>query len=486
MAEKELEKIVGSKNVLDNAEVIGEHSGDFSFTPRMRPRCIVRPGNAGEVQKLVKWANETRGQLVPVSSGAPHFRGGAVPATGGTVVTDLSRMNKIIRSDRRNRVTMIEPGVTCSELIPKLKKEGLRLNLPLLPRSTKSVIGSMLEREPVIMPLYQWDALDPLTCIEVIFGTGDLFRTGSSAGPGSLEEQWAAKQAQVNPMGPGQTDFARVVQGAQGTMGIVTWATVRCEFVPEIQKPFLAGSDNIERLTELVYRLMHLKVGDECLLLNNSCLAAIYSKNPDEYADLMKTLPPWLLFLCLAGYEYFPEDRIAYQEKEMRDAASAVEVEPTQDVAGVPAEELLKIMGKPSEEPYWKLRQKGAFQDIFFLTTLDRVPGFIDIMKETAAKYEYPPNDIGTYIQPMVQGTSCHCEFNMYYHPSDAVETARVRELSVRAAEALMNAGAFFSRPYGNVADMVYRRDGETAAALKKVKSIFDPNGVMNPGKLCF
>jgi FAD/FMN-containing dehydrogenase len=85
-----------------------------------------------------------------------------------------------------------------------------------------------------------------------------------------------------------------------------------------------------------------------------------------------------------------------------------------------------------------------------------------------------------------VQGTSCHCEFTLYYNPADDKEVKRIRELSLYAGESLMNAGAFFSRPYGDMADLVYRRDGETTLTLKKVKSIFDPNGVMNPGKLCF
>ena len=49
-----------------------------------------------------------------------------------------------------------------------------------------------------------------------------------------------------------------------------------------------------------------------------------------------------------------------------------------------------------------------------------------------------------------------------------------------------MNAGAFFSRPYGALTDIAYRRDGETTSALKKVKAVLDPNNIMNPGKLCF
>ncbi len=486
MAEKELAEIVGSQNILDNDQVLGEHSKDMSFVPRVKPKCMAKPKNADEVQALVRWANETHTPLVPVSSGPPHFRGDTVPSTGGAVIVDLSRMNKILRVDRRNRVVMAEPGVTFSELIPRLEQESLRLNTPLLPRASKSVIGSMLEREPVIMPLYQWDAIDPLTCIEVIFGTGDMFRTGSAAGPGTLEEQWKAKQAQVNPMGPGQVDFARLVQGSQGTMGIVTWATIKCEALPKLQKPFLVGSGGFEKLAEFIYRLLWLKLGDECLVLNNSNLAAILSQEPKEYNRIRDALPQWLLFFCLAGYEYFPEERVEYQEKEAAEAAQRLGLEPVEAISGVSAEELLGMLGKPSEEPCWKLRRRGASQDIFFLTTLDRVPKFVEVMYRIAEQRKYSFSDIGIYVQPMVQGTSCHCEFSLFYDPQNKDETSGIQELYTQASKALMEAGAFFSRPYGALADMAYRRDGETVAALRKVKSVLDPNNIMNPGKLCF
>ncbi len=486
MAEKELEQIIGNQNVYNSIESLEDYSKDVSFVPNIRPRCVVKPKNTDEVQALVKWANQTLTPLVPVSSGTPHFRGDTVPGAGGAVIVDLSDMNRILRIDRRNRVAMIEPGVTFGEFIAKLEETEMRPNMPLLPRSSKSVIGSMLEREPVIMPLYQWDAIDPLTCIEVIFGNGDLFRTGSAAGPGTLEDQWNAKQAQVNAMGPGQTDFARVVQGAQGTMGIVTWATVRCELIPKLQKPYLIGAQELEELSDLIYRLLWLKLGDECLVLNNSSLAAILAKNATEYNSLKESLPAWLLFFCLTGYEYLPEERIQYQEKETVEAAQRLGIEPTSAVSEIAAQEILSILAKPSAEPYWKLRYKGAYQDIFFLTTLDRVPKFVDVMYDLAEQSGYPTSDIGMYVQPMVQGTSCHCEFNLFYDPKNGKETAKIQELYTQAGEALINAGAFFSRPYGALADVAYRRDGETTAAMRKVKKIFDPNDIMNPGKLCF
>jgi len=184
MIEKEkLVKIVGAGNVMYEQTVLDEYSRDMSFVNAVRPACVVKPINSGDVQKIVNLANETLTPLVPVSSGPPHFRGDTVPGTGGAVVVDLSGMKKVIRIDRARRVAMVEPGVTFGELIPEVEKEGLRLNMPLLPRKSKSVVGSMLEREPVTMPKYQWDIADPMAGAGVCFGTGDEFRTGQAAGP---------------------------------------------------------------------------------------------------------------------------------------------------------------------------------------------------------------------------------------------------------------------------------------------------------------
>src|SRR4030042_5132352 len=161
MIKDKLVKIVVVGDVSSESATLEEYSSDFSFVNSIKPECVVKPRNAGEIEKIVKLANETLTPLVPVSSGAPHFRGDTVPGIGGAVVIDLSKMKKIINVDRAHRVAMVEPGVTFGELASAVEKEGLRLNMPLLPRKSKTVIGSMLEREPVIMPKYQWDVSDP-------------------------------------------------------------------------------------------------------------------------------------------------------------------------------------------------------------------------------------------------------------------------------------------------------------------------------------
>ena len=102
------------------------------------------------------------------------------------------------------------------------------------------------------------------------------------------------------------------------------------------------------------------------------------------------------------------------------------------------------------------------------------------------SRHRYPIDDVGCYVQPMVQGRGCHCEFNLHCDKSSIEEVNEVQKLFMDASETLMNNGAFFSRPYGPWSGMVYRRDAAGVAALNSLKKIFDPNNILNPGKLCF
>ena len=161
-------------------------------------------------------------------------------------------------------------------------------------------------------------------------------------------------------------------------------------------------------------------------------------------------------------------------------------LESLKSVGGLSARDILKAVQRPSAEPYWKLRYKGACEDVFFLATIDRLEHLVAVMDGLAADAGYPVADRGVYVQPTVQGTSCHCEFNLFYDPDDKGEKERVRALAAAATKTLMDDGAFFSRPYGESSRMIMNRDAATVDMLKKMKRIFDPGDIMNPGKLCF
>jgi FAD/FMN-containing dehydrogenase len=487
ISKEKLVKIIGAANVKDDTATLDEYSKDMSFVNQLKPKFVVKPTSAEQVQKIVSLANETLTPLVPVSSGSPHFRGDTVPSVGGAVIMDLRKMNKVIFVDRARRVAMVEPGVTFGELITAVKKEGLRLNMPLLPRKTKSVIGSIMEREPVMMPKYQWDISDPLACTEVFFGSGEEFRTGQAAGPGTVDEQWKVGGLQKAPYGPGTASWHRLIQGAQGTMGIVTWASMRCEILPKLEDPYVIGSSTLNTLLDLTSWLIRLRMVNECFILNSTNMAAIFAKNwPADYQKLKDVLPPWTLFFTLAGYDYLPEERVSAYIKDLKDLTQRLGIEAQKAVGPISANEILKTVQQPSPEPYWKLCCKGASQDVFFMTIHDKLDGQVNTMRAVAEQAGYPATDLGMYIQPVVQGTGYHCEFNLFYDPNNQADRNRIQALSAQATKSLMAIGAFFSRPYGENAGMILNRDAATVAVLNKLKKIVDPNNIMNPGKVCF
>ena len=332
--------LLSKRNVDDSANTLKEFSHDMSFINAVRPSCVVKVKSTDEVQKLVNLARQTQTPLVPVSSGPPHFRGDTVPCSGGSIVVDLSGMKKVLRVNRQNRSVMFEPGVTFGELSAAVAKEGLRLNMPLLPRQSKSVLGSLLEREPVIMPKYHWDISDPIGCTEVVFGTGDLFRTGAAAGPGTIEEQFAAGGAVKEAAGPSSTSWYRMIQGAQGTMGIVTWISARCELIPKLEEPFLIGSNQLDKVIDTASRLIYMRLINECLILNNIDLAAILANNKKEFLSLKNSLPTWVLFFTIAAYEYFPEDRIKGQIKDLNSITQKLGVESVKVLGKVLADKM--------------------------------------------------------------------------------------------------------------------------------------------------
>jgi FAD/FMN-containing dehydrogenase len=285
--------------------------------------------------------------------------------------------------------------------------------------------------------------------------------------------------------GPSQMDFNRLLTQSQGTMGIVTWAGVRLHYLPAIHKLYIAPAKKEEDLNNFVYRILRLRFADELMIVNSPYLASLLGESADRIAELKRILPTWAALVGIAGYTYLPELRVAAQEQDCAEIAQQFGLRLQPAVPGAGGREVLEAIINPSKEPYFKQRARGAFQDIFFITTLDKTPGFISAIYSLAQAAGYPTSDIGVYIQPQHAGTSVHCEFSLPYDPADNREAEQVKNLYFKASEVLSAMGAFYARPYGCWARLQYQKDAAMTIALKKIKGIFDPNGIMNPGKLC-
>ncbi|MFH1491283.1 MAG: hypothetical protein ABII06_20435, partial [Pseudomonadota bacterium] len=143
---------------------------------------------------------------------------------------------------------------------------------------------------------------------------------------------------------------------------------------------------------------------------------------------MIEKLPPWVLLVGVAGRDVLPRERVEFQEKDIREMARQCGLELGSAVPGAGGPEVLEKVLNPSREPYWKLRCKGACRDIFFLTTINRAPEFIGTVRSAAEAHGYPASDIGVYIQPVHQGTGCHCEFSLPFDPESPKEVSGMRE----------------------------------------------------------
>jgi FAD/FMN-containing dehydrogenase len=75
-------------------------------------------------------------------------------------------------------------------------------------------------------------------------------------------------------------------------------------------------------------------------------------------------------------------------------------------------------------------------------------------------------------------------EFTLPYDPDSAKQTSRVKEFFTKASRAIADLGGYYSRPYGQWAEIQLNKDAQNLMVLKRLQKIFDPNDIMNPGKL--
>jgi FAD/FMN-containing dehydrogenase len=473
----DLAGIVGDGNAIDSEDILEPYSRDFSLVQPRKPACVAFAKSIEEIQEIVKYANENTIPLTPRSSKV-GFYGAGIPVEGGVVV-DLSRMNQILEIDPDNKRVKIEPGVTYLQLQETLEKDGLHVCNPLLPHPHKSVLTSSMEREPILITKPEYT--ETFCNSAIIFASGELFRTGSALGTGITSG--------IYPDGlfPG----SNIYKGSQGTLGIMGWANVKVEWTPPEEKVVFVAFDKIDAIPEPLYAILRRHIGRECLVLNRHNIAAIAA---DEFKkgidDLRLSLPPYTLILDLPGGQVFPGEKIEYQEEALQDIAEEKGFNILYEIPGVSGLEnrVLEYLRKPwtKKEVYWKHLHKGGCSDIFFYTTMDRIPEFTRAIEQVAEKHQYPVDDIGSYFQPLEHGRISYCAYGFSYDPENNSEEEKIRSLFMEASEKAMDMGGFFTNPYGPWAEMVYSRTPAYAEALKLIKTAFDPNAIMNPGRLCF
>ena len=433
---------------------------------------MLYPKTSADVREIILEARKTGKGLVPVSSGPPHLHGASENPDAEAVC--FAHMDRVMAIDRRSRYVRVEPGVTLGTLIPAAAEQGLRLNIPFLPRPSKSAVASALEREAVLIPKYQYDYPDPLLTLETVYGTGDVFRTGSAAGPGTYEENRADK---VIPWGPGPFDYYRFLSAAQGTMGFVTWATLKAEVLPRAGRLFFIEAASPAPLITLAERLLLDRVPDECILLNRTAFAEAFADAGWE-DSLAAGVAPWVMLCRVCGFDRYPEERVDIYSGYVAAACEKLGLTAL-DRLPIPMEpEQIEIMLTDCDrrETYWKLK-RGATRELLMVAPPSHTAAIVTKASETLP-------DASIIVSPQVQGRAFRIECGLYLE-NDPIFTEKADAALFSLAGVLLPLGAYYDRPYGRLPELL-PRDPAAREAVKKLRAIFDPDGILNPGKLDF
>lgn len=477
-----LKNIVGTANLVEYPDFSSSSAGFKAAETKLTPDYLVKPENSDQVLEIVKLANDLSFPLIPVSSTGPHMTGGANPEVPGAVIVDLSGMKKILKIDRRYRLALIEPGVTWEELTAEAAKAGLRVAVPLLPKKGKSVIASLLDREPIMSPKYQWSMTEPLRSMEIILGTGERVFSGMGGHRGEKDSDWENGTIPLTNAGPHQLDFIRLLSAAQGTMGIVTWASVKLETAIKEEKPLFVEGSSLDELSDFLYKTLKFRFGDEVCVFNKKALSSILADDSKDMKSIESKTAQWTALMDIRWGALRAKEKIAVQEADVADIAQEFGLNTVNTVAGLPGITVSKKILSVDGENSWKTKATGAAKEIFFLSTLDKISDQLKKAAEVADRNGYSLSDCPIYLQPLHQGASLHCSIVLPITEESEEMAAVYNEMS----EGLFAAGAFFSRPYGVWADIVYRTNTQHANMTNKMKDIFDPSNILNPGKLCF
>ncbi len=429
----------------------------------------VKASSEEEVQNILRIADSSGIPVTPYSTGANN-QGAAIQSVPGMIL-DLSEMKRIIDIDTISRNAVIEPGVSFEDLQTAARKKGLRALTPIEQPSSASVLATYLE----YVPTYSWAKYgdENILTMHVVLPSGKLLRTGAAAYP-VVEKPYDPVHVPFSYLG-------KIWFGSQGTLGVVTRGTVKLKNIHDRNEAKFIILDRFDKAPSLIRRIKTLRLGEELFLLNKMELALLLSKRTDQVKAIRSSLPNWSIVIVIRG----DEEEFSFQAEDLKDLCRKQGAKLADHPKGVSdaGEMVLKEIEKPRGWAHTS-KFKGARTTLPFIAPIRKLPIFQTIVNDLSKSFSYDISDVGTMIVPG-EVSRVFYQFSFCRNPADKEQGRRGEELHYACAKKLISAGAFFYRPYGDIARLVYDRSPAYHRIIQLFKKTVDPNGIMNPGKLC-
>ncbi len=459
---RDLTSIVGEDNVVTSGEETKIYSRDallrfrpFTLPSRGRSIVVVKPYSAEEVEEIVKLANTHRVPIVPYGGGT-GLMGGAASLTN-SIVINLSRMNKILEINVRDRTVTAEAGITLGELDAALREKGLMLGHDPWSRPRATLGGSISTNGMGYTAAGYGSIRRQVLGLEVVLPTGAKIET---------------RPAEDSSTGPSLT---QLFIGAEGTLGIITKATLRVFPQPERQKllgyEFETFADGFNAIMKMYESRAVPTVVD-------------YGEEGDGPVDPMGSYPA-NLFLMVEGFSEYVEavaervSRICEQFGGRRkDDSWAVEYWETRHEPMYRYERIIR------EDTFPEWLGEVLLDFIHIYLPASRVLAYREKSAPILAKRGIKILDRSIWKQPEL--------FSMVMVKLPEPSFAEAAREMLEAFDELMalchNMGGSMEYCHGvgvRLSKYMEREHGiDGLEALRQIKRALDPNNIMNPGKL--
>jgi len=229
-------EITGPDYVFTHEDVIIEYSHDFTENLVFPPDAVIIPGNSAEISEILRYCN-SQGIAVTVSGARTGLSGGMLPVQGGLILS-TERLNQILEIDRRNFQVTTQPGVITQVLQDAVEKHGLFYPVDPASRGSCFIGGNIAESAGGMRAAKYGITRDFVLNLEVVLANGEIIFTGSRT--------WK------NSTG---FDLTRLFVGSEGMLGVITAATLKLIHLPRhrilMLIPFVSGAEACEAVSEI-------------------------------------------------------------------------------------------------------------------------------------------------------------------------------------------------------------------------------------------
>lgn len=443
-----LEAAVGADNLLTDPADCWTYGYDNSKGQAL-PIAVVLPRDTTAVQAVVRACREARRALTVRGRGT-GTTGAAVPEDGG-VVMSMERMDRILRLDPANRVAVVQPGVTNGALQAAAAAEGFFW--PPDPGSAEycTIGGNLACNAAGPRALKYGTPRDNTLGLEAVTGAGRIIRCGCQTTKGVVG-----------------LDLTRLLIGSEGTLGIITEATLRLTPLPEEAVTVRAAYRDMHAAAAAVSRLMAQPVVPRVVeFLDGEALALLRARDPSD-------LP------ANAGALLMVEaDGLAAQlppaVEALRRAAEGEGLVEWQAAANAAEARALWAARKALSPALRTLAPRKINEDV--VVPVSGLGEFTDELARLAAQHE---------VRIVTFGHAGNGNLHVNVLGEDA-DLERMQACVADVFRAVLARGGTLSGEHGvgrSKRDFVaLELDAETLATMHAVKRVLDPDGILNPGK---